>query len=286
MNVSVAPTRANFSLRQVVSMLGLPAHVVRGLIEAGFVSPQRGPRNAYQFDFRDIVLLRTAHRLRAAHIKPAKLLQSLARLKASLPDELPLTGLRITAVGSDVAVRDNGVQVAADTGQLLMDLEVAPAGGAVALLDREPEREPGPEPAASSGSADIDWFERGVALEVGDPAGAEQAYRQALAADADDTDAYLNLSALLCAAGRCDEAVTVLDDATQRLSDEPLLHFNHAIALEDQRRYGAAIAAYARCLALDPDCADAHYNLARLHERSGEPQRALRHLQAYRRLQG
>ncbi len=42
----------------------------------------------------------------------------LAKLKAELPAELPLTRLRITAVGSDVVVRDRSGQWNADSGQL------------------------------------------------------------------------------------------------------------------------------------------------------------------------
>jgi tetratricopeptide (TPR) repeat protein len=56
--------------------------------------------------------------------------------------------------------------------------------------------------------------------------------------------------------------------------------------LEDSRRPHAAAAAYERAIASDPESADAHYNLARLRERLGEPHRALRHWQAYRKLAG
>ena len=44
------------------------------------------------------------------------------------------------------------------------------------------------------------------------------------------------------------------------------------------------MSAYREALALDPQLADAHFNLARLHERAGNPKDALRHLLAYRRL--
>jgi tetratricopeptide (TPR) repeat protein len=45
------------------------------------------------------------------------------------------------------------------------------------------------------------------------------------------------------------------------------------------------LASYEQCLQLAPDMADAHYNLASLHEQLGNRQKALRHLNAYRRLQ-
>jgi hypothetical protein len=68
-----------------------------GLVEAGFVTPARGPRNELRFSFQDVVLLRTAYQLQTVNIPSRKILRSLARLRASLPQELPLTGIRITA---------------------------------------------------------------------------------------------------------------------------------------------------------------------------------------------
>jgi hypothetical protein len=146
-----------YTLRGIQDMLGISRGVITGLIGAGFVSPTRGPRNEYRFTFQDVVLLRTAYGLQAANIPARKILRSLARLRASLPDEVPLTGLRITAIGNDVAVREGTTQRNAESGQLLIDFEVTPANGGdtVAFLQRKPERNDAPEddPAA--------WFAHG-----------------------------------------------------------------------------------------------------------------------------
>jgi tetratricopeptide (TPR) repeat protein len=53
--------------------------------------------------------------------------------------------------------------------------------------------------------------------------------------------------------------------------------------MEDLGRVQEAISGYQRCLALAPDLADAHYNLARLLHKCGDAQGALRHFNAYRR---
>ena len=144
-------------------MLGLSRSIVAGLIAEGFVAPTRGRRNEWRFTFQDLMLLRTAHALQASKIPPRRILRSLARLKATLPQELPLTGLRITAIGADVAVRDRDGQWQADSGQLLMDFDVAPVAGSVAFLARDTA--PPAPPGAPA------WFERGLALEATDPAG-------------------------------------------------------------------------------------------------------------------
>ena len=56
------------------------------------------------------------------------------------------------------------------------------------------------------------------------------------------------------------------------------------VLLEDLGNSAAALAAYTRALEGDPNLADCHYNLARLYEALGKPQRAIRHLGQYRRL--
>ena len=261
-------------------MLGLSRTVVAGLIASGFVAPTRGARNEYRFTFRDLMLLRTAHALQASKIPPRKILRALAQLRSTLPDELPLTGLRITAIGSDVAVRDRNGQWASDSGQLLMDFEVAPVAGRVAFLDR-----PMPTDADDNGDDARMWFRRGEALEAIDPQAAERAYQEALTLAPDLADAYMNLGAMWCEAGRFDEAVALYERAVVHCPGSALIHFNRAVALEDQQRPQEAVASYERSLALDPALADAHYNIGRLREQLGDARGALRHFSAYRRLQ-
>jgi hypothetical protein len=279
-----------YSLREVRSMLGLSRAVIGGLVEAGFVSPQRGPRRELRFSFQDMVLLRTAHRLQAARIPPRRIVQSLRKLRAALPESMPLTGLRITAVGNDVAVRTGGAPWSADSGQLLLDfdvdgLAVAPAQTVAARRTPAPPaaRPSAPPPVAPPPSA-AQWFERGVALERGDVPAAIEAYRHAIEADPACADAYLNLGVLLGDAGRASEAVRLYRRAVARLPAHALLHFNLAVMLEDSGRADEALAAYGRCLALDPGLADAHFNAARLHDRLGHAKQAIRHYSAYRRL--
>jgi tetratricopeptide (TPR) repeat protein len=273
-------TEAPYTLRSLREMLGLSRTMLAGFIDAGFVAPRRGPRNEYRFTFQDVVLLRTAQGLQAASIPPRKILRSLRRLKTVLPRELPLTGLRITAVGSDIVVRNGANQWEAESGQLLMDFEVAPVRGAVAFLQHAPASK-----APAPGGAD-EWFVRAEELEEEKlHEAAEAAYRHALALAPDHADAWLNLGAMMCEARRCREALVLYDQALKHCPGEPLLHFNRAIALEDQGRRAEAIASYEHCLRLAPEFADAHFNAGRLHEQAGNAQKAVRHFSAYRRLQ-
>lgn len=267
---------APFTLKRVQEMLGLSRTTVTGLIAAGFVSPVRGRRNEHRFSFQDLMLLRTAYALQEASIPPRKILRSLAKLKADLPDELPLTGLRITAVGTDVVVRDRSGQWQADSGQLLMDFEVSDIAGSVSFM-----------PAVSRAPAEpqVDWFKRGESFEKTDATAAEAAYRRAIELSPSRSAPYLNLGALLCEASRYAEAVELYEHAVSAVGHDPLIHYNHAIALEDLERHDAAIAAYRRVLTLDEGFPDAHYNLGVLLEKLGDGRGALRHFNAYRRLE-
>lgn len=283
-----------YTLREIQTMLCISRSAISSLMAAGFVSPSRGRRREYRFTFQDVVMLRTAHSLREAQIPARKILRSLRRLRERLPAELPLTGLRITAAGNEIAVRMGDARWQIDSGQLLLDFEVQPSGSSVSVLNRQhaPESEAavlssrrGSGEAASNIDDPAHWFELGAHLEDNNRAAAEEAYRKAIAAAPAFADAYLNLGCLLCDAGRCDEAIRLYRAALKHAPDEPMLHFNLAIALEDQKKPAEALACYEKCLELSRDFSDAHYNAALLCEQLGLASKAIKHFSAVRRLQ-
>jgi hypothetical protein len=49
-----------YGLHTVEKLLRLPRSTIRGLIQAGFVTPARGPRGAFLFSFQDLIVLRAA----------------------------------------------------------------------------------------------------------------------------------------------------------------------------------------------------------------------------------
>jgi tetratricopeptide (TPR) repeat protein len=279
--VSAAVDDAPYTLHNVQELLGLSRTVVTGLIREGFVAPVPGRRHEYRFSLRDLMLLRTAFALQQANIPPRRIFRALNTLRESLPPQLPLTGLRISAIGDQVVVRDQRGPWQADTGQFLMDFDVTERHGKVVMMER------------ASISADIQeastrqvnaLFEEAEALEESDPDGAEMAYRQAVELDPTFGPAYINLGASLCLSNRIADALALYDEAIANGVSDATLFFNRGVALEDAGREGEAIACYEAALAIDPDLADAHFNCARLLQRRGDEQGAIRHLSAYRRL--
>jgi tetratricopeptide (TPR) repeat protein len=269
----------DISIRKLQSLLGVSRRVLAGLIDAGFVTPSRGSRNELRFTFRDVVVLRTAFQLQSAKISSRKILTALARMKAELPDELPLSGIRVTAVSNTIAVKTGPSQWDANTGQLLLDFEVADIKGEVVFLDTTP-RQKDAEVLAG------EWYALAEQLTAMDTNGAEQAYRKALELSPEPFyAAYMNLGALLCEQERrCEEALAIFEQALAHFPEDEVLHFNRAVALEGVGRLDDAEHSYARCLELNPSYANAHHNLGLLRDRRGDMQGLVRHLSSYRRL--
>ena len=269
---------SRYSLSRVQDTLGLSRTVIRQLIEEGFVSPGRGPRNELRFSFQDLVLLRTAYGLQRASIPPRKIVEALTALRSTLPEELPLTGLRISAEGASVVVRERDGPRDAVTGQLVMDFAVSPSNQGPEVTVLSPTESP---TLAMSGADEL--FRRAEQTEATNRLEAEVAYRKVIALDPTYVEAFVNLGAMLCEESRCEEAVWLYEAALAAGNADPMLHFNHAIALEDVGRLQEALASYELAVKLDPAFADAHYNAGCLMEKLGDGQGAVRHFSAYRR---
>jgi tetratricopeptide (TPR) repeat protein len=279
---------SEFGVREVEKLLRLPRSTIRALIAAGFVSPARGPRNAWRFSFQDLIVLRTAQALSAANVPHRRITRSVRELRRHLPAAMPLSGLSICAVADRVVVKEGASRWQAESGQYLLGFEGDPASGSLSVIERAQEatlQRGKPAVPAPAREAD-EWFDRAVALERDDAAAALQAYERAVAGDPSRLDARINLGRLLHEAGRHAQAERVYREAAQACGEDSLLYFNFGVLLHDMGRKPEAIEAYEAALRGDPGLADCHYNLALLCEELGRPKDAIRHLAQYRRLVG
>jgi tetratricopeptide (TPR) repeat protein len=176
-------------------------------------------------------------------------------------------------------VQDGGARWHPETGQVLLDFEVAELARGVAPLVRAAARARGPAPLDAEA-----WYRWGCDLEDAAPGEAKEAYRRALALERDHAGAHLNLGRLLHDEGDPRGAELHYRLALPCAAHRALAAFNLGVALEDQGLDDEALLAYARALEADADLADAHYNASRILERLGRRADALRHLSAYRRL--
>jgi tetratricopeptide (TPR) repeat protein len=213
-----------YGVREVQKLLRLPRSTIRALVDAGFVSPARGPRNAWLFSFQDLIVLRTAQALAAAKVPARRIARSMKELRRRLPQSMPLSGLSIGAEGDRVVVREGSGRWQADSGQYLLAFEGSPADGSLTVLER---------PAAEPVEELDGYIERGCALhQAGQLANAEHAYREGLEACGEDAVLLYNLGVVLEDLERKSDAVAMYERA---LSADPVFadcHYNLALLYE------------------------------------------------------
>lgn len=112
-------------------------------------------------------------------------------------------------------------------------------------------------------------------LELGDDAGAEQAFRSAIAADPNPHASYNNLAIALRRQGKlaqAEDTYRAVMARAPRYADAP---YNLANLFETLGRDEEAATAYAKAIAADPGHVDAHYNLGNLRAGQGRREEAL-----------
>src|SRR6185503_16374289 len=230
-----------YGVRDVEKLLRLPRSTIRSLIEAGCVSPARGPRNSWRFSFQDLIVLRTAQALADANVPQRRITRSVRELRRNLPDSMPLSGLAISAVADQVVVREGRSRWQAESGQYLLEFEGNPAKGRLEVIERDRT------PASNDAQG---WIDQAAALEEDDPRAAVEAYQNAIEADPSRLDARINLGRLLHESRRFAKAEQVYRAALEECGGDPLLLFNLGVLLDDLNRRTAAIEAYSAALRL------------------------------------
>jgi tetratricopeptide (TPR) repeat protein len=272
----------SYSVREVSAMLGLSAVQIRGWAARGFLTPERDGDGDLRFGFQDLVILRTAGELTAAHIPTRKIRRVLASVREQLPAGRSIAGVRISADGERVIVRDGAAVWNPESGQSLFDFSVDEIAEKTKPIALAAVRE-----AKARAEDDLDaeaWFELAADLELSDPSEAKAAYEKSIALDPSHVDARVNLGRLLHEEGAPAAAEKQYRAALTADPGHPVAAFNLGVALDDLGRTAEAAAAYRRAIELDPDNPDAHYNLAGILERSGDKAGAVRHLTRYRAL--
>ena len=259
-----------YSTQEIAEFLEMPEVAIRGYARSGIISPVRGPKNTYQFQFQDLLILRTAKALQETGIRYSKVLRVLQVVKDSLRDQRPLTSLRIEGAGNDIVIHDQDQLINPESGQLHMNFSASEDQGVVASLPHRAGED-------LEGMTSEDWFDLAIDLEAISPKDASGAYRRALELDSEHANAHINLGRLLQEASNLKDARTHYEEALRIEPDNLLAAFNLGTLFEETGQIRKAIHAYKKASSL----ADAHYNLSRLYEQLGQPAAALLHLKVY-----
>src|SRR5213075_1569491 len=165
-----------YSVREVAAMLGLKPAQIRSYANQGFLTPDRGPRGELQFGFQDLVVLRAASELTSADIPQRKVKRALLRLREQLPEGRSLAGVRISADGERVVVRDRDTVWNPESGQEIFDFAVDDIAEKTATIVQVPR--------ASDDELDADdWYDVACDLETSSVDEAKTAYERALELD-------------------------------------------------------------------------------------------------------
>jgi tetratricopeptide (TPR) repeat protein len=237
-----------FSVQDVERVLRLSRSTIRGLVKTGFVSPSRGPKRQLLFSFQDLIVLRAARALLEAKISRRRITRSLEDLRRRLPEQMPLSGLSISAVGDRVVVRDGKNHFQVDDGQYVLGLDVSVENGVLRVVEHK--QKIGPEvPAAETAE---EWFDKALHIEDTDPKASQAAYEQAVKLDPTYSAAWINLGRLLHTRHDEKKAELVYRRALQECGADAVLLFNLGVVLEDLGKLDEAINAYQSAITEDP----------------------------------
>jgi tetratricopeptide (TPR) repeat protein len=263
--------REGYTTREVAALLALSPTQVRSCVRAGFVQPEAGPRGEMLFSFQDLVLLRTAKALIEARIPRRRIRIALQKLHSQLPQGQPLTAVRISAHGHHVVARDGAEAWHPESGQTLLDFEVADLARAAGALEPHAWSRSRPQlvavpPADAAPAASLTDRAAGAAG-AADAAGAAGAAGSEHRAPNPGRGAPPPPLRPVIAGGAPGAAAESADGSVGAGAAD---WYERGIELE-QEEPAAAVAAYRRAIALAPGLADAHLNLGRLLHEAGDP---------------
>lgn len=264
---------SGYSTRNVADIVGMTPDQVRHFVRRKLLSPAKGPHGEHRFDFKDLVLLRTAKSMIDADISPRSLFRAMTRLKASFASTDALSAVRLLAQGDGVVVRAKDRLWNAETGQGCLDFAQRVSGDTVKVLWEGRDIAPGEADALSAS----EWCQLGVDLEEWNLGKAIEAYQKAVLSDPNLADAWVNLGRLHQIKGNLKEAKRHYELAVEAAPGHQLANYNLGTIFDELDEGELAARFYAKA----PDVADAHFNLARISRRRGDELAYRRHQQRY-----
>jgi tetratricopeptide (TPR) repeat protein len=268
-----------YARQDLIRILHISAHQLVAWEKSGLVTA------AESYTFFDLLQVKKVRDLCARRVRPAEIRESIAAMqKQANGMENPL--LEASADISSrhrVAFRHAGRLLEPIAGQFMFDFSPDEKVVASVPVTRNLAAPVPTEPGAANVA---ELFSRGVTLEE-DPRNQLQAiatYERVLELDPQHAAAHINLGTLYY--NRQDYNAAE-DHYRRALAIDPryaLAHFDLGNVLDETGRVPEAIQTYLTALQLAPTYADAHYNLSLAYEKIKEPRKALKHWQAYVKL--
>ena len=262
----------SFSRQDVLRILQISSRQLQGWEKAGLISQRE------IYTFQDLGQLRTLRSLREEDVSAASIRHSIAAMQAVAGMSNPLQEASLVRTGTRLAFRCDGAMFDPIRRQLLFDFERV-----------ERQRPTSELRALRRKSDDVkgvqELFIAAVqAEESGEKHRAISLYEEMLRLDSDYAPGYINLGTIYFHLRQFVRAEELYRQATEKDPGYVLAFFDLGNVLDELDRPDESIAAYQRAVELAPRYADAHYNLALAFERKSQRRAALRHWQAYVKL--
>ena len=263
-----------YSRADLLRILHLTPRQLANWERAGVVTP------AEDYSFSDLLEIKKVRDLCAMSVRPAVIRQSLDAMRKQISGvENPLLEAGASSTAKHrVAFRHQGRLLEPIAGQFLMDFCEREK---VVTSTPVPKSEPSPRENEVT-----TWFARGIALEE-DPStqpDAIAAYQRVLEIEPAHAASHINLGTLYYNRQDFSLAERHYRQAIEADPRYSLAYFDLGNVLDETGRVQEAIQTYKTALQLAPTYADAHYNLALAYEKIREPRKALKHWQAYVKL--
>jgi tetratricopeptide (TPR) repeat protein len=264
----------SYSRQDVTRILQISSRQLQGWERAGLIPQQQS------YSFQDLGQLRTVRLLRAEAVPASSIRESILAMKAVSGMANPLLEARVVRTGSRVAFRHRGATVDPISRQFLLEFDAGTAAEhPTAMRDTLPMHRRG------SAAGIQERFNAAVhAEERGEKQKAIALYEEILELDPKYAAACINLGTLSFHERRFERAEQYYRRAAEADPGYVLAYFDLGNVLDEVGRLEESVVAYQRALALSPRYADAHYNLALAYERLDRPRAALRHWNAYARI--
>lgn len=263
-----------YSRADLIRILHLSPRQLANWERAGLVT------SSQTYSFSDLLEIKKVRDLCAMSVRPTIIRQSLdAMRKRATGVEKPLLEAGASSTNKHrVAFRHEGRLLEPIAGQFVMDFA---SREKVVTSTPVPKAEPTP----GEDEATV-WFARGIALEEnpGTQTEAIAAYQKVLEFEPVHAAAHINLGTLYYNRQDFNLAEKHYRAALQADPRYALAYFDLGNVLDETGRVQEAIRTYKTALQLTPTYADAHYNLALAYEKIREPRKALKHWQAYVKL--
>jgi tetratricopeptide (TPR) repeat protein len=265
----------SYRRQDVLRIFAISSRQLQAWERAGLIPKQEN------YSFQDLGQLRILRVLREDAVPSSSIRESILAMKAVAGMANPLLEARVVRTGTRLAFRHHGAMVDPIRRQLLFDFEsVAEPHGTSRASAPSPLRTSAPP---SDGVQEL--FQAAVrAEEAGNKQHAIGLYEEILKIDPDYAAACINLGTVFFHLRQYGRAEELYRHATEADPNYVLAYFDLGNVLDELERLDEAIVAYQKAVTLAPRYADAHYNLALAYERSNQSRNALRHWQAYTKL--